>query len=474
MPVDMRAAYNSFFTRVEELRAEAARSIPECLANRLASLAPFWAQLRSFSSGLLAKAKEHPFQAVALAGSAVAAVALSILGPRAYQNWKMDPRDKALIAWINEGSTEEIKTARRVAGDAVRTSRVDGSEFSVRASLLDELPSQFSTFTDIKNLSIQYSSFETIPPQIQNLKKLESIDLSYNQITEIPEWIGKLVQLESIDLSGNRLKTVPNCLAGLGKLEMLDLRRNLFEEIPKLDISKEAALYIDISDPLEIFPEEPEDSKRQPIRFSGTYEAVCEKHKAYRQFIENLKNWIEEAHDSEEKPNRWKAACIMRECYKQVKDESQYPIHTNPYKPDSSHYLDKNLELDLRDFHLTSLPPLFGTLSGIQFESGNKLYGISTLKLEGNQLSHFPEEILEIKGLQYLYLWGNPLESLPEKLPKKLKQLVLIHVCINDLKSEVPQSIRDAEIIHTEQTLTQKEWDKFSQGRKFKVISKPV
>lgn len=474
MPVDMRAAYNSFFTRAEELRAEAARSIPECLTNRLASLAPFWAQLCSFSSGVLAKAKEHPFQAVALAGSAVAAVALSILGPRAYQNWKMDPRDKALIAWINEGSTEEIKTARSSARDAVKTCRKDGSKFSVSASLLDELPSEFSTFTDIKNLSIKSCSFKTIPPQIQNLKKLESIDMSHNQITEIPEWIGELAQIESIDLSGNQLKTVPNCLAGLEKLKMLDLRRNLFEEIPKLDISKEAALYIDISDPLEIFPGEPEDSKRQPIRFSGTYEAVCEKHKAYRQFIENLKNWIEEAHDSEEEPNRCKAACIMRECYKQVKDESQYPIVIDAYKPGFSEYRDKNLTLDLRNLRLTSLPVAFDTLSGIQFESGNKLYGISTLKLERNQLSHFPEEILEIKGLQYLYLWGNPLESLPEELPNELKRLILIHVCKDHLKSGVPQSITDAEIIHTEQTFTQKEWDKFSQGRKFKVTSKPV
>lgn len=55
------------------------------------------------------------------------------------------------------------------------------------------------------------------------------------------------------------------------------------------------------------------------------------------------------------------------------------------------------------------------------FRTKNGESGLKELNLSGNQLKHFPEQILEIQTLKYLYLGGNEIQSISKDIWKLSK-----------------------------------------------------
>jgi Leucine-rich repeat (LRR) protein len=58
-----------------------------------------------------------------------------------------------------------------------------------------------------------------------------------------------------------------------------------------------------------------------------------------------------------------------------------------------------------------SLPKTFNSKTG----------QLRELNLSGNQLTHFPKQILELKSIKYLYLSGNRIKELPKDIRKLSK-----------------------------------------------------
>ena len=89
--------------------------------------------------------------------------------------------------------------------------------------------------------------------------------------------------------------------------------------------------------------------------------------------------------------------------------------------------------LDLSANKLTSLPDILFQMSPLKtlIVKNNLLTNDSLpkniiskngvlreLNLSGNLFSHFPEQLLELKGLKYLYLGGNKIASIPKDIGK--------------------------------------------------------
>jgi hypothetical protein len=59
---------------------------------------------------------------------------------------------------------------------------------------------------------------------------------------------------------------------------------------------------------------------------------------------------------------------------------------------------------------------------------------IKEINISGNQLAHFPDQLLELTSLKYLYLGGNQITQLPYAI-RKLQNLQVLHLGGNRLKS---------------------------------------
>ncbi|CRL03828.1 CLUMA_CG016203, isoform B [Clunio marinus] len=69
----------------------------------------------------------------------------------------------------------------------------------------------------------------------------------------------------------------------------------------------------------------------------------------------------------------------------------------------------------------------------------SKLGQLRELNLSGNQLTHFPDQVLELKSIKYLYLNGNLIENIHKDV-WKMKNLHLLSLGGNRLRS-IPESI---------------------------------
>ncbi|XP_006813352.1 uncharacterized protein LOC100373253 [Saccoglossus kowalevskii] len=68
--------------------------------------------------------------------------------------------------------------------------------------------------------------------------------------------------------------------------------------------------------------------------------------------------------------------------------------------------------------------------------------GAITLDISGRNISKFPEEILELNHVEYLYMEGNNLTELPQTLFKSLENLIWLDVRNNQLRN-LPATIGD-------------------------------
>jgi hypothetical protein len=85
----------------------------------------------------------------------------------------------------------------------------------------------------IVGISIREISLKKVPKEISALVNLKSLDLSNNQISEIPKEISALVNLERLILYSNQISKIPKEISALVNLKSLDFRKNQLTEIPK-------------------------------------------------------------------------------------------------------------------------------------------------------------------------------------------------------------------------------------------------
>lgn len=109
--------------------------------------------------------------------------------------------------------------------------------------------------------------------------------------------------------------------------------------------------------------------------------------------------------------------------------------------------------LDLSSNNLTTLPdflmhcPLTSLIAKNNFLNNESLPKslisktgvLRELNLSGNFLSHFPDQVMELRGLKYLYMGGNKIKSIPKDI-WKVQSLQILSMGGN-LLTEVPETV---------------------------------
>jgi Leucine-rich repeat (LRR) protein len=101
---------------------------------------------------------------------------------------------------------------------------------------LDNLPSEISDMTNLREICLSFNKFKSIPTCLQNCEKLETLLLNGNQIQIIDvEGLSRLKRLAILDLSNNDINHVPPELGKLTQLKTLQLEGNSFR-VPRPQI----------------------------------------------------------------------------------------------------------------------------------------------------------------------------------------------------------------------------------------------
>lgn len=83
-------------------------------------------------------------------------------------------------------------------------------------------------------LRIELTLLDDLPQEVGTLTQLKHLDLNFCTYQELPTFIGNLTALEYLDLELNKLQTLPNEMANLQSLHYLNLTNNDFNHFPEV------------------------------------------------------------------------------------------------------------------------------------------------------------------------------------------------------------------------------------------------
>jgi len=294
--------FKFYFTNAEALSSEELPPSSKGVASMLASVASFFACLRSFPSTLWGRATRNPCQAAL----AVGVVALSAFS---YRAWRADvPNEafhQALDDWVKECSNDLNRK----------------EELEKRKEVRKKIKECQKTFAETLNL--QRCDLTSLPPicVFEALPYLKTLDLSHNELNTVPNELGEfLPKLKELNLSCNSLTTLPKSFASLKSSAFkedchLNLSNNSFTEFPKISEVPNLLITFSLDDSKFtewLYPQNSALSRPlDQLYLTGNCKDVEKKSKAYCMFIrENLipSNFPE--------PNQKKAACKVLELLK--------------------------------------------------------------------------------------------------------------------------------------------------------------
>ncbi len=265
--------------------------------------------------------------------------------------------------------------------------------------------------------------FYTLKEALVNPKTVKSLDVSGQHLTQLPNEIAKLIYLEKINIGSNPeldLVQAFDILKQLRNLSILWLTDGQIETIPNniSELKYLEELWLD-NNKLISFPE--------PVKQLRNL-------KYLRLFSNEIKNL---SFKKDELPN----LIYIDLCYNKFET---FPVELSVLPnlkriliwynsiskiPASIKRFNNIEEINLENNKLSSLPKKFGELKSIKklYLKGNKLtdksidpvyklYGLTDLDLDGNDIRFLSKEIKNLVNLECLSISGNPLADLPVEL----------------------------------------------------------
>ncbi len=210
-----------------------------------------------------------------------------------------------------------------------------------------------------RELDLRGLKLKVLPDALYELKKLRHLFLTNNMLVTINPKIKELEQLRVLGIEDNQLEYLPEELSGLLSLKFLDISGNRLTTLPKSFLK------------LNLQPNKNRKWDNKGLRLSRNNFGIDD-------------DWLENNEPTE----------IIKRI---LKNELQEKVSSE------NHVLNLSNQ----------------GISDIQEEVPELLEAthVEVLHLENNQITHFPEDLLEkLPNLKELYLYGNPIENLPKEV----------------------------------------------------------
>lgn len=250
---------------------------------------------------------------------------------------------------------------------------------------VNKLNDRISKLTRIKSLVLKTNDFLTVPESIAALNKLQYVNLSFNPGMKWDEVLSRITNnIVELDLTGNSLSALPQSLYEYKQLQKLHLQGNYISTLNDKFVTFENITYLNLSNmPL--------------MNWKTSFDAIIK--------LKQLKVLKISNNELIELPAKLGALTNLTE------------LHADGNK-------------------LQSLPESIGQLSQLVLLNLNTSKSGQTR----NQIGKFPASFGKLTNLEYLYMNGTYMLSLPNGL-EKMNKLKILHIdwcgltSLNELKN---------------------------------------
>lgn len=277
--------------------------------------------------------------------------------------------------------------------------------------LAGAIPASISGLTYLEIFNIYDNEITSLPDSIWELSNLTSLEFSNNLLTSLPETIGDLTQLTEIYGYGNHLTSLPDSISNLSSLGTLDVSDNrlssinlsgltslenvnissnllttIWDEITNLDLQ---SLFVD------------NNCRDTWSMNTGTVDGI-------NTYLDNISRQSITNPICNDNPDE---AAALTDLYNATDGPTSWDTNTN--------WLDRSVSIcdwygvtcSNGSVYTLALPNNY--LSGAIPSSFWNLTQLSTLNLQGNQITSLPQSFSDLVNLNLLDLRSNQIGSLP-------------------------------------------------------------
>ncbi len=269
---------------------------------------------------------------------------------------------------------------------------------TIQSKNLTEIPASIASSPRLKKLSVNQTQITKLPKEVYKSTTIEELIVSYNKISEIDEEIQNMKSLRRLGIDFNELEKIPD-LSGI-KLETLSMQGNRLGTISPQQLPKTLKALL-LGGQIEKNPDFSEFSSLEMLTLNDTRNAVEEIHlpQSIKRLSVNSPKSTSPPRGINNLPNletlRWNGGKL-----------SQINAHDLPALYD----------LTLSNCNLPEVPEWIA-----------KLPSLRNLDLSENCIEVLPDSFNEIKRLQELKLFGNPISKIGEHALDSLS-IVTVHV----------------------------------------------
>lgn len=329
--------------------------------------------------------------------------------------------------WINNPEKKEIntsavcrdiKTYTATTFESVLTDPEHACSIVISSDQeLSLLATLSQRLINLKILKVKDLKNTRIPPEIGNIQSLRKLQIENTKNTILPPEIGKLSDLIELTIYKAHLAELPHEIGNLKHLEKLNVSNNkelqaIPPEIGKLYYLWELILN---NDSLTTLPDELQSGNIIALDLTGNnisqFPPVITK-------LKQLSFLTLDYNQLESLPNS-------------INDPEAFPnlltLEINHNKLISFPEINKDIvSLQLRGNKLSNLPSLVDASY------------LTTLDVTNNRLTNLPQSFSQMKNLEFLYLGGNDLSTLPDLSKINLKELSISFNLFSSLPSKLP------------------------------------
>lgn len=258
---------------------------------------------------------------------------------------------------------------------------------------IGEISSHITHLKNLEELHLNSCGIKRIPPQIKQLKKLKILDLYNNQIKTLPIALGKLNGLRELIVGQNKIREIPDVIGNCTRLSKLSARNNNITRIsPEIGQCTELNQLVLANNKLETLPDSLENCfTLQNLELSKN------KFEHFPEVVLTLK-WLTKLFLNKNQ--------LIQVDFNRKGDRLTF-LDLSDNKISTVHKLPPSIEvLHLINNQLTVFP-----------EAVLNCTNLRLLHLDFNHITDVPREFgLVAQSLRVFSMWKNPASTTPENL----------------------------------------------------------